>query len=151
MESTEKYDIANKEMFIGDKALISEDIEKIEVNGVVNVSEQIEKESQFETIVDCTLRDIRELLLIKGKEYRRNNDPFHNFNVGSEITGQIREKVLDGFRLKHLISSKDILNDLEKGIIPSRELVEEKYNDILLYYILEKASIIDRILSEKIQ
>ena len=38
-----------------------------------------------------------------------------------------------------------MVDDLEKGILPSKEAIEEKFNDNLIYLILKKASIIDRI------
>ena len=60
-------------------------------------------EQEFEEIVDNRLKQVKELLLVKGKEYRRNGNPFHNFEVGSDITGEPSYKVLDGFLLKHLI------------------------------------------------
>ena len=108
-------------------------------------------ENRFEQIVDETLDQIRETLIIKGKEYRRNNNPFHNFEEGSKRTGLIREKVLDGMLLKHEISIADMTNDLEKGILPKIETVEEKFGDNLIYLILKKASIIDKIENEKLE
>ena len=39
---------------------------------------------------------------------------FHNFDIGSQRSGLIREKVLDGFLLKHEISIADITNDLDR-------------------------------------
>lgn len=102
-------------------------------------------EQRFEQIVDETLNQIKETLIQKGREYRRNNDPFHNFNEGSKRSGLIREKVLDGMLLKHEISIADMTNDLEKGILPKIETVEEKFGDNLIYLILKKASIIDKI------
>lgn len=102
-------------------------------------------ENRFEQIVDETLNQIKETLIQKGREYRRNNNPFHNFEEGSKRSGLIREKVLDGFLLKHEISIADITNDLESGILPKIETVNEKFGDNLIYLILKKASIIDRI------
>lgn len=105
-------------------------------------------ESRFEQIVDETLNQIQNVLIEKGKEYRRNNNPFHNFEEGSKRSGLIREKVLDGMLLKHEISIADITNDLVDGILPKIETVEEKFGDNLIYLILKKASIIDRIENE---
>lgn len=106
---------------------------------------QSDLELDFDMEVQSTLQKIQQLLLVKGVEYRRNSDPFHNFNVGSQISGEIPEKVLQGFLLKHLVSYQDMLNDIEQGKLPKIELVEEKMNDILTYYIIQKAQIINRI------
>lgn len=99
----------------------------------------------FDQVVEKTLNRVRELLIVKGKEYRRNNDPFHNFNIGALMTGRTREEVLYGFLLKHLISAQDIREDIANGTLPSREKVEEKWDDIITYFTIEKASIIDKI------
>ena len=108
-------------------------------------------ENRFEQIVDETLNQIKETLIQKGREYRRNNNPFHNFEEGSKRSGLIREKVLDGMLLKHEISIADMTNDLEKSILPKIETVEEKFGDNLIYLILKKASIIDKIENEKLE
>ncbi len=102
-------------------------------------------EQRFDEVVDCFLSSIRETLIVKGKEYRRNNNPFHNFDIGSQRSGLIREKVLDGFLLKHEISIADITNDLEKGILPKISTLDEKFGDNVIYLILKMASIIDKI------
>ena len=102
-------------------------------------------ENRFEQIVDETLNQIRETLLVKGKEYKRNNNPFHNFEEGSKRSGLIREKVLDGMLLKHEISIADITNDLEKGILPKISTIDEKFGDNVIYLIIKMASIIDKI------
>jgi hypothetical protein len=110
----------------------------------------IDKSKNFDQEVEKTLDRVRELLITKGKEYRRNNDPFHNFEVGASMTGKTREEVLYGFLLKHLISAQDIRNDIANGTLPSREKVEEKWDDIITYFTIEKASILDRISKLKI-
>ena len=100
-------------------------------------------------VVDKTLSSIRYSLGVKAVEYVRNEDAMHNFNVGSKMTGMIREKVLYGFSLKHLISISDIRNDIEKGVLPTEKIVEEKYGDAINYLILEKASVLERIHKSK--
>jgi hypothetical protein len=102
-------------------------------------------EERFEEVVDCFLSSIRETLVVKGKEYRRNSNPFHNFDVGAQRSGLIRERVLDGFLLKHEISIADITNDLEKGIFPKISTLDEKFGDNVIYLIIKMASIIDKI------
>jgi len=99
----------------------------------------------FDKVVTDTLVDIKELLLVKGKEYQRNNDVYHNFNQGARVKGITPEKALDGFLLKHEISIMDMTNDIDKGILPSIEKVEEKFNDNLIYLLIKKAMILNRL------
>lgn len=106
---------------------------------------QSDLELEFDMEVQLTLERIQRLLLVKGKEYRRNNNPYHNFEIGSQISGEIPEKVLQGFLLKHLVSYQDMLNDIEQGKLPTIDLVEEKLTDILVYFVIQKAMIINRI------
>lgn len=102
-------------------------------------------EERFEEVIEETLASIKNTLIEKGREYRRNNDPFHNFNEGAKRSGLIREKVLDGMLLKHEISIADIVNDIVIGKLPSISTINEKFGDNLIYLLLKKASIIDRI------
>ena len=101
--------------------------------------------SHFDEVLEDRLKKIRLSLLIKGKEYRRNNDPLHNFNRGAELSGQSREKVLWGFALKHHVSFLDMLDDMDMGKFPKIETVNEKIGDLINYLILCEASIKDKI------
>lgn len=103
------------------------------------------EEKRFEEIINNTLQEIKELLIIKGKEYRRNNNPFHNFEEGSRKTGLTPEKVLDGMLLKHEISISDLTNDLDNNKVPSEKIVNEKFNDNIVYLLLKKALFMKRI------
>jgi hypothetical protein len=92
------------------------------------------------------IKTIGATLVDKAEEYVRNDDMLHNFNEGARQSGMMRERVLEYFRLKHMVSRNDIINDLEtKGILPSKAKAYEKYGDIINYYILELESIIHRI------
>lgn len=102
-------------------------------------------ELEFEKVVEETLSTIKTTLLVKGKEYRRNGNPLHNFEQGAKRKGITREKVLDGFMLKHEISIDDMVNDLEVGKLHSKEVIDEKFNDVLIYTLIKKASMLDRI------
>ncbi len=106
-------------------------------------------EEQFDKLVANRLNAIRQTLIIKGKEYRRNNDPLHNFNVAAQLGNTTREKALWGFALKHYVSFMDILNDIEKNNLPTEELISEKIGDLINYLILCEASIKDKINGRK--
>jgi len=102
-------------------------------------------EEEFDKIIEESCANIKQTLVVKGKEYRRNNNVFHVFEQAARIANITREKAMYGFALKHQVSIADIRNDLDKGILPTLEILEEKYSDAVNYLLLEKASIIDRI------
>ena len=106
---------------------------------------ELTKNEYFEKVINDTLTEVKELLIVKGKEYRRNDNVYHNFDQGAKIKGITPEKVLDGFLLKHEVSISDMTNDLDKGIMPSKEKVEEKFNDNIIYLLIKKAMILNRI------
>lgn len=90
-------------------------------------------------VIETTLKSLSDVLLVKGAEYIRNDDPIHNFNTASQITGSHPARALDGFLMKHYVSYRDLLNDLEKGVDISPAMIEEKFNDILVYFLLQKS------------
>ena len=102
-------------------------------------------EQEFDTVVSERLEKTKIILIEKGKHYRRNQNPMHNFDIGANMTGQSREKVLYGFMLKHLISFQDIINDLDSHKLPTVETLEEKIGDLVNYLILAEASIKDKL------
>lgn len=102
-------------------------------------------ENYFEDRLKDVLEQIQDTLAIKAKEYVRNGDRMHNFNVGSQKSGKTREEVIADFRLKHEISIDDMRQDIKRSDLPSKELVEEKFGDVINYYILEKLSILHKI------
>ena len=101
------------------------------------------REQEFESVITKTLQEIQALFLVKGKEYRRNNNPYHNFERGAEMADFTREEILQGFLLKHLISVEDMRNDSCLGIHSTEEKINEKYNDILVYFMIEKAMMLE--------
>lgn len=106
---------------------------------------KLTRNEHFEEVVANTLAEVKELLIVKGKEYRRNYNVYHNFDQGARIKGITPEKVLDGFLLKHEVSIADMTNDIDKGILPSKEKVEEKFNDNIIYLLIKKAMILNRL------
>ena len=106
------------------------------------------REIDFENTIKNTLESIKDLLIVKGKEYRRKNNPYHNFEVGAEKTGKTRIEILRGFALKHSISIEDMIEDLENGTPPNLEKVNEKYNDLITYLLIEKSMMIEYCLNK---
>jgi hypothetical protein len=102
-------------------------------------------EDYFVRSLDETLSSIVTSLEIKAKEYVRNNDRMHNFNRGAIKKNITREQVIDNMRLKHEISIDDMRQDIAEDKLPTKELVEEKFGDIINYFILEKISILHKI------
>lgn len=104
------------------------------------------KKEDFFKEVEKTLSEIREVLIHKNREYMRYEDPFHNFNEGAIRAKKTREEVLDGFLLKHEVSIADITSDfVEDGILHSKETINEKFNDNIIYLILKKLMFISRL------
>lgn len=107
-------------------------------------------EQEFDALVEKRLDLTREVLIAKGREYRRNSDPLHNFTMASKLNNTTREKALWGFATKHLVSFLDMLDDIEKNKLPKKEYVEEKIGDLINYLILCEASIKDRMINDSI-
>ena len=105
-------------------------------------------EKEFQDVLTTRLTKIKETLSSKAEEYATDNDKLHNFNVGARLTGQTREKVLWGFAIKHYISFLDILDNLDKGKLPTEAMVDEKIGDLCCYLVLVEASLKDRLNGE---
>lgn len=88
---------------------------------------------------------MRSTLASKSKEYSTDSDKLHNFNRGASMTGKIREEIILGFALKHHISVLDIVDNINKGILPTEAMVDEKIGDLMNYLVLLEASIKERI------
>lgn len=99
----------------------------------------------FEKSVSELLSRIEDNLIVKAREYATGDNRLHNFDRGAAVTGQTRERVLFGFALKHLISVMYIIDDLDKGKIPSKHMVDEKVGDLTTYMTLLYASLSDRL------
>ena len=102
-------------------------------------------QKEFDNVVEDRLKLVKSSLIAKNKEYSRDNKPLHNFDKASRISGQSREKALWGFALKHYVSFMDILDDMDKDSMPSKEHIEEKIGDLINYLIICEASIKDKI------
>lgn len=80
---------------------------------------------------------IKKTLFAKNREYGRNDDAFHNFNVAARILNTTPEKALLGMMSKHLVSVLDIIELAETA--PEKitsAFIDEKIGDSINYLIL---------------
>lgn len=103
------------------------------------------RREDFYDVVDDRLEKIRSILLNKEKEYASGGDRLSSFNIGAKRTGKIREEIIQGFMLKHELAVESIVNEIKVGNLPTLELINEKFGDVINYYIILEASIRDRI------
>lgn len=98
---------------------------------------------KFTSVIESRLESLRALLIKKGEEYATDKDRLHNFKRGAEVTGDHPVKVLDGFLLKHYVSYRDMLKDIEAGKTIDYAYLNEKIGDILAYFLIFEALVID--------
>ena len=95
-------------------------------------------QDEFDSLVNERIEEVKNLLLIKSKEYVRNNDPLHNFNVTGNYNKEHPAKSLHGMLSKHLTSYLDMLDDIQNEIAISDSKIKEKFGDIIVYFILQE-------------
>ena len=93
---------------------------------------------EFNKELDKLLDSIRQRFKVKGDEYATEESVFANFDKGARVTGLAPEIVLDGYLTKHYVSYRDMLDSIFDGRHPSKELIDEKLGDLILYFILQK-------------
>src|SRR5690554_160172 len=102
-------------------------------------------EQQFDKHVSDRIEEIQHVLQIKAKEYRKNDNPFHNFDRAAAMNNCTPERALMGMLAKHQISVLDLVDDIDSGKLPNRELVDEKIGDHINYLILLEGLIYRRL------
>lgn len=102
-------------------------------------------QKEFDELLNVRMAKARHVLSVKSAEYVRGDDKLHNFKRAARADDVTPERALHGMLLKHYISYLDMLDDLEQGKLPSVETVEEKFGDIINYFILQEALIKERI------
>lgn len=93
------------------------------------------------TNIDVQLKNqihlIKTILQNKAKEYSKDENRLHNFYVGSNLSSKNPIDVCFGYMLKHICSVYDIL--VVEDNIPSIDIIQEKFNDLINYIILMHA------------
>ena len=113
-------------------------LEKLEQEKLKMPGDVLSKEDQ---IIADRIERTKHLLLIKGKEYVRNNDRLHNFRRAAEMSRSNMPRELHGMLQKHIVSYYDMLDDIDQGKVIKPEVVEEKLGDIIVYFHLQEVAI----------
>lgn len=104
--------------------------------------------TEDQKIIQERMNRINHLLIVKGVEYVRGGDRLHSFRRGAEVLRTNMPRALNGYLLKHLVSYLDMLDDIDKGKLPSDSVIEEKLGDILVYFFLQEVTIKQHIKEE---
>ncbi len=99
--------------------------------------------STFNKIVRARQSQTKETLIIKAKEYARNNDRLHNFKRAADIKQETQAQALWGMFAKHLVSIIDMVEATVDGVYPDEELINEKIGDAINYLHLLEAVFIE--------
>lgn len=100
---------------------------------------------EFDILLNSRIEKIKSVLQSKAKEYAKT-DRLHNFKIAAEINKQTPERALWGMFMKHFVSVKDLVDDLETiPILPNEKVIDEKIGDAINYLILLEALFIERL------
>jgi len=121
----------------------NEDRHMKEIKCIKNNNRYMMSNEEFDIMMSDMFEHCKNILSYKAEEYARGPrlSAFHKAGIKS---GQIPEKALLGFLLKHTTSIDDIVDDIEKGILPDYNIIMEKFGDVINYYILLMALINER-------
>ena len=102
--------------------------------------------TKFSDCIERRIRNIREVLLIKAKEYATEDNRFHNFDVAARILDCTPERTLQGMMLKHLVSIFDLVEwaDIDSNLL-TKEIIDEKIGDTINYLLLLEGLLLRRI------
>ena len=108
------------------------------------------KREEFIKTSEDALMHLMETLKQKGKEYSKEYNAFANFENGVGVSMcDTRDGVLWHYMVKHIISIRDIVTDLEIGGETrghyTKEYVDEKIGDNINYLLLLRAMLLERL------
>lgn len=103
----------------------------------------------FQKIVEQRIGIIRRSLTAKGEEYSRDGDRLHNFKVAGKLLNESPENALLGMMVKHWVSIRDMIQDIEKGITHDPKVWNEKIADAINYPILLDGLLMERMSNDQ--
>ena len=106
--------------------------------------------TEFEKQVAALFDKCFTTLLEKDDEYAGHGDAFEAFREAARVEDVIPEEIARRYRLKHDMSLKKLLNDIQDGHNEAltEEFIKEKCGDIICYTALIYGMLLERIKSE---
>jgi hypothetical protein len=101
-------------------------------------------EKTFNILASDMFEMCKYTLISKGKGYDPEEERLRSFHTAGRISKQSPEKALLGMALKHEVSIRNIVNDLDIGKIPTDDIIKEKIGDMICYLVLLLALIKER-------
>lgn len=90
----------------------------------------------FERLCKELLAKSQDTLLGKSKEYASDVDRLANFRQPTAMMNMSPAEVCLMYQMKHISSVAKIAKETSQGIIPSKELLQEKCQDMLNYTLI---------------
>jgi len=106
--------------------------------------------SEFEKQIASLFDKCFTNLVEKDVEYAGHGDAFEAFREAAKVEGTLPEEIARRYRLKHDMSLRKLLNDIQAGHTENltKEFVEEKCKDIICYTALIYGMLMERISNE---
>ena len=101
---------------------------------------------EFKALCEKRLAECTNLMYgEKHSEYARYGDKLHNFKEAAAMKGESPEKALWGMWVKHIVSIKDTIQDIEESrALSSERVLCAKINDMINYTLLLEGLIRER-------
>ena len=103
------------------------------------------KAEQFEQNSKQLIDHCWDLMFSKAKEYASDEDRLANFKQGTSLFNTNPATVCMFWDAKHIASMVKIAQDMDKGILPTREMLLEKCSDYLNYGLLFYSLVLEQI------
>lgn len=102
--------------------------------------------TKFEECIEHRIQNIRDILLVKAKEYATESNRFHNFDVAARILNNTLEQALQGMMLKHIVSVLDLIESAgTNSDLLTKQIIDEKIGDTINYLILLEGLLLRRL------
>lgn len=105
-------------------------------------------QDDFQKIAAGQIEWCQNMLGLKGGDYSRDGDRFHNFKVAAAVDEETPERALWGMWKKHMVSLKDIIDGTAAGKVPTEAVLKEKIGDTINYMLLLVGMIEERRLKD---